>query len=160
MAPDASSELPPADDPGWLLRVVKDQRLAFLLVGGFNTAVGFFAFVAFDRLYAASAPQWSVVLHNTLTLGCAHLLSVIVAFVLYRTLVFRVRGQLWRDAVRFESVYLVSLGVNWALLNLLTIGAGLDALPAQAIVVTVIAVISFFGHKHFSFRRPDAGSRP
>jgi putative flippase GtrA len=84
--------------------------------------------------------------------------SVIVAFVLYRTLVFRVTGQVWRDLARFESVYLVSLGVNWVLLNLLTVVLGLPAILAQALVVGVIAVVSFFGHKHFSFRRSAAST--
>lgn len=145
-------------DSGWLLRRVPDQRVAFLLVGGFNTAFGFLAFVAFDRLYAALAPQWVDVVHNTVTLACAHVVSVIVAFVLYRTLVFRVTGQVWRDLARFESVYLVSLGVNWVLLNLLTVVLGLPAILAQALVVGVIAVVSFFGHKHFSFRRSAAST--
>ena len=121
-----------ATDPGWLLRRVRDQRLAFLLVG----------------------------VHNTVTLACSHVVSVIVAFVLYRTLVFRVTGQVWRDLVRFESVYLVSLGVNWVLLNLLTVVLGLPAILAQALVVSVIAVVSFFGHKHFSFRRPGVPTDP
>ncbi len=146
-------------DSGWLLRRVPDQRVAFLLVGGFNTAFGFLAFVAFDRLYAALAPQWVDVVHNTVTLACAHVVSVIVAFVLYRTLVFRVTGQVWRDLARFESVYLVSLGVNWVLLNLLTVVVGLPAIVAQALVVAVIAVVSFFGHKHFSFRRSAASTQ-
>ncbi len=147
-------------DSGWLLRRVPDQRLAFLLVGGFNTAFGFLAFVGFDRLYAALAPQWGGVVHNTVTLACAHLVSVVVAFVLYRTLVFRVTGQVWRDLLRFESVYLVSLGVNWVLLNLLTVVLGLPAILAHALVISVIAVVSFFGHKHFSFRRPAAAPDP
>lgn len=147
-------------DPGWLLRRVPDQRLAFLLVGGFNTAFGFTVFVGFDRLYAALAPGWGEVLHNTVTLGCSHIVSVIVAFALYRTLVFRVSGQVWRDLMRFESVYLVSLGANWILLNLLTVVLRMPTVLAQAFVVGVIALVSFFGHKHFSFRRPQAGRPP
>ena len=149
-----------ATDPGWLLLRVRDQRLAFLLVGGFNTAFGFLAFVGFDRVYAGLPSQLGEVVHSPVTLACAHLVSVIVAFVLYRTLVFRVTGQVWRDLVRFESVYLVSLGVNWVLLNLLTVVLGLPAILAQALVVSVIAVVSFFGHKHFSFRRPGVPTDP
>jgi putative flippase GtrA len=145
-------------DPGWLLQRVRDQRLAFLLVGGVNTVFGFLVFIGFDRLYAALAPEWGSVVHNTVTLGCAHVVSVIVAFVLYRTLVFRVTGHLWRDLARFESVYLVSLGVNWLLLNLLTVVLGLSAILAQALVVAIIALLSFFGHKYFSFRRPTSGA--
>ena len=150
-SPGGTSE-PNATGSGWLLRRIRDQQVAFLLVGATNTAVGFLVFVGFDRLYAAVAPAWGSVLHNTVTLACSHVVSVIIAFVLYRTLVFRVTGHLWRDLARFESVYLVSLAANWLLLNLLTVVIGLSVIVAQALVV---AVVSYFGHKHFSFRRPD-----
>jgi putative flippase GtrA len=153
-SPGGTSE-PNATGSGWLLRRIRDQQVAFLLVGATNTAVGFLVFVGFDRLYAAVAPAWGSVLHNTVTLACSHVVSVIIAFVLYRTLVFRVTGHLWRDLARFESVYLVSLAVNWLLLNLLTVVIGLSVIVAQALVVAVIAMVSYFGHKHFSFRRPD-----
>ena len=145
-SPGGTSE-PNATGSGWLLRRIRDQQVAFLLVGATNTAVGFLVFVGFDRLYAAVAPAWGSVLHNTVTLACSHVVSVIIAFALYRTLVFRVTGHLWRD--------LVSLAANWLLLNLLTVVIGLSVIVAQALVVAVIAMVSYFGHKHFSFRRPD-----
>ena len=43
---------------------------------------------------------------------CAHVASVLCAFVLYRTFVFRVHGHVLRDLARFEVVNLTSLGVN------------------------------------------------
>ena len=40
-------DLPPeAAPPGPLIRLVRDQRVAFLVVGGINTVVGFAIFVA------------------------------------------------------------------------------------------------------------------
>jgi hypothetical protein len=36
--------------------------------------------------------------------------------------------------------------------------AGVPVLPAQALIVLVTAVISWIGHKHYSFRRtPSSG---
>ncbi len=140
--------------PGWLLRVIRDQRVAFLVVGGVNTLTGIAAFVGFELLVSRFAPGLAAVAHNTLVLGLAHVVTVLIAFVLYRTLVFRVHGHVWRDLARFESVYLSSLGVNWVLLNLLTLWAGLPTIPAQAIVLVLQMFWSWFGHKHFSFRRP------
>ncbi|HRW18340.1 MAG TPA: GtrA family protein [Dermatophilaceae bacterium] len=140
--------------PGWLLRVIRDRRVAFLVVGVVNTAIGFVAFFGFDDLVRAAAPQWEGVAHNTVVLGLAHVVTVICAFVLYRTLVFRVRGHVWRDLARFESVYLVSIGVNWVLLNLLVEWAHLVPKLAQTLIVVLQAVWSWFAHKHWSFRRP------
>ncbi len=150
---------PAGSTPGWLTRVLRDQRVAFLAVGAFNTAFGFACFVGFDRLFSGLAPQWAAVVHNTATLLAAHVVSVLVAFVLHRTLVFRVTGQLWVDLARFELVNLTALGLNWVLLNLLTVWVGLPTVAAQAIVLAVIAATSFLGHKHVSFRRSASGER-
>lgn len=132
--------------PGLLLRLVKDQRVAFLLVGVTNTVVGFAWFVAFEYFIGRHfGYMW--------TLLCAHVASVLCAFVLYRTFVFKVRGNTLVDLVRFEMVYLVSLGVNAVLLPLLVELAGLPVLVSQALIVFVTTLVSYFGHRDFSFRR-------
>lgn len=154
------SDGPDERPPGWLLTVVKDRRVAFLGVGVVNTAIGFVAFFGFDDLFTAVRPGWPGVWHNTVVLGCAHVVTVVAAFVLYRYLVFRVRGHVWRDLARFESVYLTSIAVNWVLLNLLVEVAHWPAKLAQTVILVLQVVLSWFGHKHFSFRRAhgsDAG---
>ncbi len=82
------------------------------------------------------------------------MLSVLCAFVLYRRFVFRVRGHVWRDLARFEAVYLVSIGINAIVLPIL-VGIGWERLVAQASILLVTTLISYFGHRHFSFRRVD-----
>ena len=131
--------------PGWLLRVVRDQRVAFLVVGGINTVVGLLAFAAF--LVLLGQQRYLTVL------VCAHVVSVLIAFVLYRLVVFRVRGHLLADLWRFETVYLSALAVNLVLLPLLVELAHLPVLLAQALIVVVTSVMSWLGHKNYSFRR-------
>lgn len=133
--------------PGWLLTVFRDQRVVFLGVGAVNTAIGAFWFVLFEVTLGR-------VLGYILVLLGAHVFSVLCAFVLYRRLVFNVRGHVTRDLARFELVYLSALGVNLLLLPLLVEVAGLPVIPAQFLIVGVTAAMSFFGHKHFSFTRP------
>ncbi len=86
-------------------------------------------------------------------MACAHVVSVLVAFVLYRFVVFRVRGHVLSDLWRFETVYLSALAVNFVLLPLLVEIASLPVLLAQALIVFVTSVMSWVGHKHYSFRR-------
>jgi len=88
-----------------------------------------------------------------LALVCAHVVSVLIAFVLYRLAVFRVRGHVLKDLWRFETVYLTALGVNFVLLPVLVEIAHLPVLGAQGLIVLVTSVMSWLGHKHFSFRR-------
>ncbi len=131
---------------GPLLRLIKDRRVAFLIVGVINTVVGFTWFAIFEltigRLWGYMA-----------TLLFAHVASVLCAFILYRRFVFRVRGHVWLDLARFESIYLVSLGINAVLLPLLVELAGLVPIVAQALIVFVTTLVSYIGHSRFSFRR-------
>lgn len=138
--------------PGLMLRLVKDYRVAFLIVGTANTVIGFLWFAFFD----ITVGRWVGQYGYFATLACAHVLSVLCAFVLYRRFVFRVRGHVWTDLGRFETVYLVALGVNAALLAVLVSFLHFQPLIAQALIVFVTTLISFFGHRDFSFRRPAA----
>lgn len=149
--PEASAEPPGGmtGPPGPLLRIIRDQRVAFLLVGGINTAVGFGWFVLFELTVGRLLGDFGYLA----TLLCAHVASVLCAFVLYRRFVFRVRGHVLRDLARFEVVYLVSLGINFVTLPLLVELAGFTPIAAQAVIVFVTTLVSWFGHRGFSFRR-------
>lgn len=134
---------------GPLLRLVKDRRVAFLIVGGFNTVVGYLWFVLFQALVGHTLGyMWALVF--------SHITSVLCAFVMHRQFVFRVRGHWWRDLARFEVVQLTALGFNFVALPLLVEVAGLAPVIAQAIIVVVTVTFSYFAHRHFSFRRKES----
>ena len=145
---------PEPAERGLLFRIIRDQRVAFLLVGAVNTGIGFVFFIIFDL----TVGRWldaevNRVVGSLGTLACAHVLSVLCAFVLHRTFVFRVRGHVWRDLARFEAVYLVAIIINALILPVL-VEAGLNRILAQFSILLVTTLISYFGHKNFSFRRP------
>lgn len=133
---------------GPLFRLIKDRRVAFLAVGAVNTGVGFLWFT----LFLFTVGHW---LGYLTALLFAHVASVLCAFVLYRRFVFRVTGHVLSDLLRFETVYLVALGINALLLPLLVELAGLPVLFAQALIVFVTTLVSYFGHRLFSFRRRE-----
>lgn len=139
--------------PGWLLRVVRDQRVAFLAVGAVNTVVGYACFVV---LLFTVGKLWAEPWGYLAALACTHVVSVLFAFVLYRFVVFRVRGHVLADLWRFETIYLSALAVNFVLLPVLVEIAHLPVLVAQAVSILATSVISWVGHRHFSFRRPSS----
>jgi putative flippase GtrA len=148
MSPEA---VPPAGisgPPGWFLRVVRDQRVAFLIVGAINTVVGYLCFAGFLAILGQQ--------HYLAALACAYVVAVLFAFVLYRYVVFRVRGHLLADLWRFVTVYLSALAVNFVLLPVLVEIAHLRVLVAQALIVFVTSVMSWVGHKNYSFRRTSS----
>ena len=131
-----------------IARLLADERIRFLIVGGINTALGYALFVSF---------QLSIghVIGYLGSLYLSYAIAIVVAFVLHRRFTFRKArsGNAWIDFVRFIGVYVVSLAINTALLPLLVEVVRLDPLVAQAISVVVTTLISYFGHKFFSFRR-------
>ena len=149
MSPDAVPPGGMSGPPGWLLRLVRDQRVAFLIVGGINTVVGYLSFAAFLLTVGGR-------FHYLVALACAHVVSVLFAFVLYRFVVFRVRGHVLADLWRFETVYLAALAVNFVLLPVLVEIVHLPVLVAQALIVLVTSVMSWVGHKRYSFRRSSS----
>jgi putative flippase GtrA len=150
-------ELPPESaPPGPLIRLVHDQRVAFLMVGAINTVVGFAIFVMCSETVGHFVDhRFGRVAGSLVTLGISHVLAVVFAFVMHRTFVFRVRGHVLRDLVRFESVYLTALGINAVALPSL-VELGLPRILAQAIIIAATTLLSYFGHRHFSFRRSAA----
>lgn len=130
------------------MKVVKDQRVAFLLVGGANTAFSTGLFIAL----ALAFPQTP----SFILLTTSWTVSLISVFFVYRKLVFRVKGHVWLDLGRFALVNLTSLLINVSLLSLFADILGFPRIPTQLAITFLSVVISYFGHRHFSFRREQS----
>jgi putative flippase GtrA len=149
---------PPGTGQPWWRRVVavlRRRESAYLVVGGINTLVGLTAFALFDRFLGD-------VIGYLGALVLAYAVGITVGFVLHRRFVFKVRGGVWLDLVRFVGVQLAALAVNAALLPLFVEVAHLPVLPAQVLSLALTVAASYFAHLYFSFRRPavDPGPGP
>ncbi len=153
-------DLPPdVAPPGPLTRFIRDQRVAFVVVGMINAIVGFGIFIACSETIGHFVDRhFGKVAGSLVTVGIMYVLTVLFAFVLHRRFVFRVRGHVLRDLVRYWSVYLTALGINAVALPVL-VELGLPRIEAQAIIVVSTALVSYFGHRHFSFQRGPADTQ-
>lgn len=124
------------------------ESIRFVLVGVINTVLGYGLFVLLELTIGSHFGY-------LVNLYLSYAVSIAVAFALHRRFTFRVRGtgNLLIDFVRFVGVYMVSLLANTILLPILVEIAGLTPLVAQAIIVVVMTISTYFGHKFFSFRR-------
>lgn len=129
-----------------LRRLLADERVRFLLIGGVNTVFAYALFVLFELTLGG---------RYFLSLFLSYLIATLLAFVLHRRFTFGVTGResVIVDFVRFESVYVVMFLVNAALLPLFIEVLGLPSFLAQAIIVVITTILSYLGHKYFSFRR-------
>ncbi len=132
-----------------LRRRVTRQHLAFLVVGAINTVVGYAVYGVLATWVLAEVPFGYLI-----ALVASYVVGIGVAFVLYRRFVFHVSGNVLVDLVRFVGVYVVAIVVNFVLLPVLVELVGLPPLLAQILVIAVTTVMSFFGHREISFRRP------
>jgi putative flippase GtrA len=131
------------------------QVVRYLLVGGFNTCFGYALFVAFNYLFRSLGVYGSEIAS---LLG--NVIAITVAFLGYKWFVFRTRGNYLREWLRCLSVYGSSMLFALVMLPPLTLllrrwyGHSQMASNVAAAILTVVTVAaSYFGHKHFSFRR-------
>ena len=142
-ADESSSSLPLR-----LLRFLVKQKelLAYLLTGGWNTLFGiglyFFAYLWFGENH-----------HYLFIALPVNILSITNAFVCYKLFVFKTKGNWLKEYLRCYVVYgggmLLSILLLWLLKELLC----LHPAVANAIATVLVIMISYVGHKYFSFRK-------
>jgi putative flippase GtrA len=126
-----------------------------LLVGGFNTGFGYALFVALNYLFRRLGVYGSEIASLF-----GNLIAITVAFLGYKWFVFRTPGRYLQEWARCISVYGSSILFSLIMLPPLTLmlrrwlGPSQMASNVAAAILTVVTVAaSYFGHKHFSFRR-------
>lgn len=75
------------------------------------------------------------------------------AFPLYRGVVFEASGSIWRQLARFWSVWWSGMAISFIGVPLLVHRGGVAPMLAQILVLGVVGIWSFLGHRFFSFRR-------
>lgn len=137
-----------------------NQKIRFLLVGGFNTVVSFFIYYAFLYL-TGGKEQLSLLLMN--------LVNINISIATMRYYVFQSTGSFYKEYAKAFSSYIVLYFLNMGLLALfvrlihikesLSPSSILQEIPnlnkaaAQLCCITIITFITFFVHKYFSFRK-------
>jgi putative flippase GtrA len=127
----------------------------YLLVGIWNTAFGFGLYAGFTALLARYIPNSYLP-----ALLLSNLVSITVSFLGYKWFVFRTQGNYLKEWARCVSVYSGSMLLSFLTLPPLVyffrsvLGYARQAPYLAGAVVTGLGVIiSFFGHKHISFRK-------
>jgi putative flippase GtrA len=138
------------------------EKLRYLIVGVWNTAVGYVVFLLALKylgppLQALSGPgvagflghyyylvvQWAVwvlmVVHSTVTM---------------KYFAFRSKGRLLNQIGRAYLVYLPAQGISTVVLWLMVKVLGLSPAIGQLVTIVIATVFSYIGHKYFTFRVP------
>jgi putative flippase GtrA len=131
------------------------QIARYILIGAFNTGFGYGLFVALNYLFRRLGVYGSEIASLL-----SNIIAITVAFLGYKWFVFRTHGNYLREWLRCISVYGTSMIFSLIMLPPLTLllrrwfGPTQTASNLAAAILTFVTVVaSYFGHKHFSFRR-------
>jgi putative flippase GtrA len=136
-----------------LRSLLRDQRIRFLMVGATNTVVGYL-------LYSVLWLTLGSFIGYLGALYGSYVLSSILAFNLYRRFVFNVSGNVPIDFIRFQGVYIIALAINTVALPFAVEILHWSPLVAQFVIVAITTIVSYMGHKFFSFRRKPLPFEP
>lgn len=118
--------------------------IRYITVGIWNTL---FSYAAFIFLYFLTN-SW---LHYMLILVLSQIVGLTNAYVCYKLLVFKTKGNIVREYFRFYVVYGSTFIVNLLLIALFVEALGINPVISQGVIAIIVVTIAYFGHSHFSF---------
>ena len=136
-----------------------NQKIRFLLVGGFNTGTSFLIYYA---LYITQGrEQVSLLLMNVININ--------ISIMTMRYYVFQSKGNFGREYAKAFSSYILLYFINTGLLaffvrvihfkewlpadSIILMLPNLNKAAAQLCCIVIITFLTFFIHKYFSFRK-------
>lgn len=130
------------------------QFSRYTLVGIWNTLFGYGSYAGLTALFTPRVPHGYI-----LAAIIAGLVSISVAFLGYKWFVFKTKGNYLREWLRCHVVYGTTTLIGIAVLPAFVYGyhrfAGLTTSApyvAGASVTALNVIVSFLGHRNFSFR--------
>ena len=123
-----------------------NQKIRFVLVGGFNTV---FAYGVFALLFAFFHMPY------LLALIIQYFITINVSISTMRYYVFRSAGDFITEYCKAWSVYIVMFLFNSAALSFLVEVCKIQELYSQAIYLTISTIITYLLHKYFSFMKKN-----
>ncbi|MBP3461171.1 MAG: GtrA family protein [Bacilli bacterium] len=121
----------------------KYQQIRFLFVGGLNTIVGYGSFA----LLLLTGMNY--LLANTIS----YIIGVIHSYIWNRKFTFKSKNKSILELIKFVSVYVVNYLIGLGSLYILVDILKIDKYLAGALNLVITTLISWFGHKYFSFRQ-------
>jgi putative flippase GtrA len=124
----------------------------FFLVGIWNTIFGYLAYISLDYLFTFVFQKRYVAYMTAAILS--NIIATINAFLFHKHITFKstVRGKgVIIEFFKFYSMYTVTNFLGLALLPFFVEVLKIDPKISGAIMIPVVAIISYFGHSRFSF---------
>lgn len=120
------------------------KKIRYIAVGFWNTV---FSYAAFVFLYYLTK-SW---LHYMVVLLLSQIVGLTNAYICYKLFVFKTKGNIVREYLRFYVVYGTTFVVNLMLIAFFVELLGINPVVSQGIIAIVVVTMAYFGHSRFSF---------
>ena len=121
-----------------------DDKIRFLLVGGFNAVVSYGIYSAFCLILGESFYQYALAL--------AWIISSVVSFTTQKLLVFKGGEKWFKEYIKCCGTWFFSYLINAGLLEFIVKFLHINVFVAQLIATFVAAIFTYFVFKKFAFR--------
>lgn len=123
---------------------LKEKGIKYLLVAMWNTIFGIGLYSALIYIFSDKYYLLIGIITN--------IIAVTFAYILYKLFVFKTKGHIIAEYIRFWSVYLISSLLGIFLLYVLVDLLHIKAIIANVISTLILAAWSFIAHLFISFR--------
>ena len=133
-------------------------KARFILVGIWNTILGYGIFVGLDSLFALLFSKRYVAYMSAIV--PANILSTTNAFIFHKYITFKSRAKgktMALEFLKFCTTYLFSFLISLTALPFSVEVFRFHPKTAGALTVPIVTIVSYLGHSRFSFRN-KAGS--
>ena len=126
------------------LSLIDSKQIKYIIVGIWNT---FFSYAAFVMLYYLL----NVSVHYMAILVLSQIVGLTNAYICYKVFVFKTKGNIVREYLRFYVVYGTTFVVNLALIALFVEILTLNPVVSQGVIAFIVVIMAYIGHDRFSF---------
>jgi putative flippase GtrA len=133
----------------WLKHQIK---IRFFFIGVWNTIFGYLAYIGLDYLFTFVFQKRYLAYMTAAVLS--NIIATISAFIFHKYITFKstVRGKaVIVEFFKFYSIYSVTSILGLALLPFFVEILKIDPKISGALLIPIVAIISYFGHSRFSF---------
>ena len=127
-------------------------KIRFFFVGVWNTIFGYLVYISLDYLFTFVFQKRYLAYMTAAVL--ANIIATISAFLFHKHITFKstVRGKgVIIEFFKFYSMYTVTNILGLVLLPFFVEVLKIDPKISGALLIPIVAIISYFGHSRFSF---------
>lgn len=92
-------------------------------------------------------------IHYLVIMVLATIINITNAFICHKFFVFKTKGNYLREYLRYYVVYSVPIGISLISFPFCIEILKINFYVTQALLTLITVIISYFGHKHVSFKK-------